>query len=377
MERDDDIEFDFFEEPEPAETPPPGRGVPRRRGTGPRRPVRPAAGFTPLLRLIGLIAFAILIVVLLVVWVQGCRDDAKKSSYRNYMEKVGTIADASAQNGKELTTVLTTTGLKATEIESRLRGLADQEQQNVTSAEDLGPPGTLREEHRDMIEALQFRVSGLNGMADTLRKRSGSKDVAGSAELLAAQAERLEASDVVWDDLFKDPSIAELQKQGITGVAVPDSTFVTTPDLATIRTLQPFLQRLKGASTGGTPTGLHGTNIESVKVLPNGQQLVPGQTNTVVATTDLGFQVAIKDSGDSQEVGIKVTLTIQKSPQPIVKNQTIDLINAGETKTVEFHDLGQVPFAQKVKVKVDVSPVAGEKNKTNNSASYDVIFSLG
>jgi CARDB len=377
MQRDDDIEFDFFEEPEPAETLPPGRRAPRRRGTGPRRPVRPAAGFTPLLRLVGLVAFAILIVVLLVIWVQGCRDNAKKSSYRSYMEKVGTIASASAQDGKELTTVLTTTGLKVAEIESRLRGLADQERQNVASAEDLSPPGPLRPEHRDLIEALQFRVSGLNGMADTLRKRSGSKDVAGSAELLAAQAERLEASDVVWDDLFKDPSIAELQKQVITGVAVPDSTFVTTPDLATIRTLQPFLQRLQGASTGGTPSGLHGTNIESVKALPNGQQLVPGQTNTVVATTDLGFQVAIKDSGDSQEVGIKVTLTIQKSPQPIVKNQTIDLINAGETKTVEFHNLGQVPFAQKVKVKVDVSPVAGEKNKTNNSASYDVIFSLG
>jgi hypothetical protein len=376
MERDDDIEFDFFEEPEPAEAPPSGR-TPRRGGSGPRRPVRPAAGFTPLLRLIGLIAAAILIVVLLVIWVQGCRSDAKKSSYENYMDKVGTIANASAQNGKELTVILTTTGLKAAELESKLRGLAQQEQQNVSSAEDLDPPGPLREEHHDMIKALQFRVSGLNGMADTIRKRATAKDVATSAQLLSDQAERLEASDVVWVDLFKDPSIAELQKQGITGVAVPGSVFVTTADLATVRTLQPFLQRLQGASTGGTPTGLHGTNIDSVKALPNGQQLIEGQTNTVVASTDLGFAVSITDSGDSQEVGIKVTLTIQKSPQPIVKNQTIDLINAGETKTVEFHDLGQVPFAQKVTVKVDVSPVPGEKNKTNNSASYDVIFSLG
>jgi hypothetical protein len=374
LERDDDIEFDFFDEPEPEGPPPPG---PRRRGPGPRRPVRPASGFTPLLRLVGLVAFAILIVVLLVLWVQGCRSDAKKNSYKNYLDKVGTIAAASAQDGKDLTVVLTTTGLKATEIESRLRGLADQEEQNVASAQDLSSPGRLRDEHRDLVEALQFRVSGLRGMADTLQKTATSKDVAASAALLAAQAERLVASDVVWDDLFKDPSITELQKQGITGVAVPDSNFVTTADLATVATLRPFLVRLQGASTGGTPSGLHGTNIEAVKALPNGQQLVEGQTNTVVATTDLGFGVTIKDSGDSQEVGIKVTLTIEKSPTPIVKNQTIALINAGESKTVEFHDLGQVPFAQKVKVKVNVSPVPGEKTKSNNAASYDVIFSLG
>src|SRR5439155_20478684 len=97
MERDNDIEFDFFEEPETTEAPPPVRRAPRR--GGPRRPVRPAAGFTPLLRLVGLIAFAILVVVLLVLWVQGCRSNAKKDSYRHYMDKLTTIAKASSADG--------------------------------------------------------------------------------------------------------------------------------------------------------------------------------------------------------------------------------------------------------------------------------------
>ena len=35
--------------------------------------------------------------------------------------------------------------------------------------------------------------------------------------------------------------------------------------------------------------------------------------NTVTATTDLGFAVTVEDTGDSQEVQIKVTLTIQQS----------------------------------------------------------------
>ena len=77
-------------------------------------------------------------------------------------------------------------------------------------------------------------------------------------------------------------------------------------------------------------------------------------TETVVeATSDLAFRVAIQNSGESQEVGIKVTLTIQKSPEPITQTKTIQLINAGETKTVEFEDLGQPPFGPTTPVKVD------------------------
>ena len=47
----------------------------------PRGPIRPRAGFTPLLRLLGLIAFAILIVVLLLLWVQSCQEDKKRDAY--------------------------------------------------------------------------------------------------------------------------------------------------------------------------------------------------------------------------------------------------------------------------------------------------------
>jgi hypothetical protein len=71
-----------------------------------------------------------------------------------------------------------------------------------------------------------------------------------------------------------------------------------------------------------------------------------------------------------------VTLTIQKPGQAIVKTQTIDLINPGQSKSVTFRDLGDVPFAQRTTALVDVAPVPGERNTDNNKASYPVIFSL-
>ena len=115
--------------------------------------------------------------------------------------------------------------------------------------------------------------------------------------------------------------------------------------------------------------------------LPDGKRLSASgaaSDNQITASTDLAFQVAVQDSGDSQETAVVVTLTIQKSPTPIVLRKTIDTILAGETKTVTFTNIDiNGLFGVPTTVKVDVEPVPGEKTVTNNTAEYKVIFSLG
>jgi hypothetical protein len=380
-EHDDDIiEFDFFDEPPTVEQQHAQRvRMPRRRreGNPPRPPIRPPQGFAPLLRLVGLIAFAILIVVLLVFWVQSCQGASKRNSYKSYLQNVGAIASASESVGRDFETALTTPGEKTADLETSLNGLAQREQQNVAKAQALKPPGPLRPENLAVIQALEFRISGLQGLLATFRAPQGAK-ATNAAELLSEQSQRFVASDVVWADLFKDPAVSELRKQGISGIAPPGSTFLTDPELATAGAWTPILQRLQGASTGGTTGGgPHGSALQFVKALPSGTALSPTTTNTVTATTDLGFSVGVQDSGNAQEVGIQVTLTIQKSPQPIVKTQTIQVIDPGQVKTLVFKNLGSVPFATKTTLKVDIAPVPNEANTKNNSGSYPVIFSLG
>ena len=380
-ERDTDLDFDFFDD-EPTQGESFEEDQPRQ---PPRRPSRrppsgrPPVGVTPLVRLAGLIAFAILIIVLLVFWISSCQGAGKKSAYKRYMEKIAVVAKDSEQIGRELNDALTTQGIKFSELNTKLSGLAQREQQDVAAARALSPPGPIRLQHQEAIESLEFRVSGLRGLADAFNQASRSpKNVTGNALLLAGQAERLVAGDVVWDDLFKDPAIEELRRQGVTGVAVPDSNFIPNPDYASSRFWQAILQRLQGAATtGGTSGGLHGTGLISTKALPGNQELSSSTENTVTATTDLRFAVTVEDTGDSQEVQVKVTLTIQQTPSPIVQTKTIDLINPGEQKTVIFSNLGQVQFATRTTVKVDVQPVPNEKNTSNNSAQYPVIFSLG
>jgi hypothetical protein len=139
--------------------------------------------------------------------------------------------------------------------------------------------------------------------------------------------------------------------------------------------MKPIWERLQGATGGGQPGGVHGSGIESVKVLPSGEELSPDTETTITVTQNLAFEVAVKDTGDSEEVQIKVDLTIQRTPTPIKKSETIDLINPSETKTVVFRDLGSPPF-EKTTVSVDVHPVPGEQRTENNTAEYPVIFTL-
>jgi hypothetical protein len=382
-ERDSDIDFDFFDEPETQETtqrrraPRDGRGPGGSRRGGGRPPIAMPGGLTPLLRLTLLVVFAIFLIVVLVLWVQSCQGASKRSEYASYMSKVDAIARGSAGVGAQLNDALTTPGVKEAEIETKLNGLAQQESQYADQAAKLTPPGPLRVEHQHLAEVLQLRAAGLSRLADGFRQTAKSKSASDAAQLLADQATLLVASDVNWNFYFRDPSLRELKRQGITGVSVPNSKFVQNADLATVASLKPVWQRIQGAATGTKPTGLHGTGLVAVKALPSGQALSTSTVTTVTASTELGFAVDVKDTGNGQEVRIPVTLTIQATPKPIVKKGIIPVINPGETKTVTFRITEQPPFGTQTRIKVDVQPVPAEKTITNNSAEYPVIFSLG
>lgn len=377
---DDILDFDFVDDAT-RETPPARGGPPRPPSGGddrrpPRRSrLRAPHGSAPLLRLVGLVAFAILLVVLLAVWVQGCAEDSKQETYTAYYGDLGAIGADSAKIGQNLATLLTTPGLEQAELETKLGGLVQQQQLDVDRAEGVDSPGPLTPAHEQAVEALQLRVGGLQGMLDVFKQTKDDDDQTAAGQQLAAQAQRLEASDIVWKDLFQDVADDVAATENVDGAA-PASLFVENVDLYTARSMSAIWQRIHGASTGGTPGGVHGSALAYTKATPQGTQLSTQTETTVIVSTDLGFEVGVTNSGDEQEVQIEVTLTIPKQPSPIVKKGTIDVLDPNETKTVVFKDFPDVPFGEGTTVQVSVKPVPGEKNTGNNSAEYPVVFSI-
>jgi hypothetical protein len=379
--RDEDIlDFDFFGEEEPPtweEPAPRGPGPPRGRGPrGPRPRFRTPGNATPLLRLVALIALAILIVVLLAVWIEGCAAERKSDRYRDYMSEVGAVGNASARLGQQLSTTLTTPGLNLEDLDAKLGGYVQTAENQVQREKNLDAPGPLVGPNQGAVEALQFRVNGLRGLQTAFQQTADDTDASVAGEQLAAQTQRLLASDVVWSDSFQARASTVLEDEGIQGLDTPASEFVTTDELTNPADLAAIWQRIQGASTGGTPSGLHGSGIAYVKALPSGQLLSTTTEATLRVTDQLAFEIGVEDTGDSQEVRIKVTLTIPKQPDPIVKTATIPIIDPGETKAVTMTVGALVPFGEQISVKVDVDPVAGETNTTNNSFEYPVIFTL-
>jgi uncharacterized protein YoxC len=364
-----DIEFDFFDESPTVESTS-RRGLPRRRL--PKRPPAPPGG-PQLYRLGMLIAGAIVLAVILILVVQSCRSNQKQSEYEGYVDDVSRITSESDALGGQLNTSLTTPGITLEDLRGDVEGLRGQQEQILRSAQDLQPPGPLLEQQESLVEAMQFRVNGLAGLATALAQVAQSSNAEQTGADLAAQAQRLVASDIVYADAFEAPTGRVLDEEGIVEVPVPRSEFVQNPEFASPDAWSLIVERLTQSPQAG---GLHGNGIQAVRALPGGEELSASEDNTVVASDSLAFEVVVENSGDSQETQVAVRLVIQQNPR-IRKEQEIDLINPGETETVTFRDIGNVTFSTRTTMIVTVEPVPGETNEGNNSAQYRVIFTLG
>jgi hypothetical protein len=380
-ERDTDIEFDFFEESETRE-PERRERFPRRR---PPREPRPPEGMTPLLRLVGLIVLAVAVVVAAVLLIDNLRGDGKESRYEDYMTDVALVAMQSQQIGRDLDGLVTTPGLEQQDLQAELNGLAERQEQGIAQARDLDPPGPLRSHQQQMIEALLLRESGLRGLVDAFARTADFQVARRAGEILVQQSYRLLASDVVWDDLFRAPAALELERQDVSGVAVPDSNFLEDPQFATRQRMALIWRRFSGAATAPSPGALRGNGIVSVSAVGEETvQLSTDELNPIVASPELRFRVVVENSGEAEELQVPVTLTIQRATNPIRKEFTIEAIRPGQQIPVVFTDIGLVPddFGEETTLQVTVEPIEDEEgdvveeNTANNTFEYPVIFSV-
>jgi hypothetical protein len=387
---DDDIQFDFFDEPETVEATQ-RRRLPRldrgdRGGGGdggerpPRTPRSTPTGLVPLARLVGLIAIAIAVIVGLVFWIGSCQGKSKQDTYASYAEQVLAIQKADKALGAEVTAALSDTSLKQSALETKLAEFASQEQQEYTQAQEIRPPGPLRSAHLNLLDSIELRAKGLAGLGDVLARAGATKNTSNTTNALTEQGQLLTASDVVWEQLYRAPATQELKEQGVTGVIIPPSQLIANPDFVSARAFGILMQRLSGASTGGAPTGKHGDGLVGVHVSPQGADLSPSTATTIRVSADLAFVVTVENSGDFPESNVPVFLKISLATggTPIKRTERIASIQPTQQTTVRFQnfDLPPSAFGDRATIRVTVGKVPGETNTSNNSASYTVFFTL-
>lgn len=213
------------------------------------------------MRLLAVVAGTVFLLVLIGTLTGG---EDRAAADRSYLEHLAGPATDSQAVGTELTALLRDRALTANHLEGRLRTLGQRQAHDTARLAEITPPPRLRSQHAQALQAFRFRDSGLAALLSGVVAATAARGSAG-AGVLAAAAERLLTSDVVWRDFFVARTEAQLRVDGAARSPVPRSVFLADPNLGTPEAMANVLALLRAgggaASAAVLRPGATGTSV--------------------------------------------------------------------------------------------------------------------
>ena len=328
---------------------------------------------------LGMLAAGIVVVVLvLLLLTRACSGSSATSKNQAYFNEVKTVLGKSDAAGAQLHDLLNSRQpVKLKQVRARLTTIRAQAQSAVTAATNLKPTKQVASLQPWLLQTLSYRVNGLDCMIGAMPQAYHAKPARAGGKLLVPCTQRMLASDIIYTDSYSQPAAATLHKDGI-DVQVPTSVFLDESDaeVLTPAGMAAVLQRWKPSAAHG----LHGLSLNTVVAKQGDGKLVTLQAGTVnaVKVHGMSFLITASNGGDFTEYNIPVTLTIGTGSNQVTKTATISQIQKGKTQTVTIggFESTTLQFDKPVPLKVRVTPVPGERTASNNSQTYQVIFSL-
>jgi hypothetical protein len=359
---------------------------PRRPAPSGRRPP-PIDPQTLMIRRAVAAGVAVVAVILLVVIVKGCVDSQAKDALKTYDRNVARIAKASDDEVKTpLFNLLShTAGKQPQDVNTQINQYKVAADNQIKQAEGINVPDEVVEAQRDFLLALELRrdaVSRIAGLIQTAMSRTGA--ARGAISKVAGQNQAFLASAVVFSQQSQPLIVSALDKKGIAvgGTGEPLPQMGSVPDLGWLR--PDFVGSALNASasssssssnTGPLKPGTHGHALISTAVGTTALQA--GSPARIPASPPPVFKVTIQNQGQNDETNVKVQVRVTGSGAPIVATKTIPKTTAGQQSSVNVELPKPPPRGTVVTVNVSVEPVRGEKTTTNNSQSYQVLFTGG
>jgi hypothetical protein len=357
------------------------------RAERPRRPTarRPSRGSdggdNPTIRARRLTALAIgvVVLILLVIGVKACLSSQKEQSFKDYVSNVKEIAGQSNTESKQFFGLLSNPGRRGpVDLQTTVSQYSNDASQLVDRAKKLDHPGELDGAQSSFVETLTFRRDGLTHIASVLPTALGDTGRAQANLEIAGYMQDFLTSDVIYSQRFLPKLQAAVKSEGVLGDVspLPQSRFLNdlgwlSPAVVTAR-----IGRLRGGGAGGpVAPGTHGTGLGTVTVKPSGTTLAQGAATQIKASPNLSFDAQVTNQGQNDEKDVTVRISITGAGKPVVVEKRIASITAGQTQIVNVPLAATPPTSRPVTIQVQTLPVPGEKNTTNNKASFPAIFS--
>ncbi len=337
---------------------------PRRRVGGPQRRRQQFL----VRRLIG-VGVGLAFLILIVIGIRGCLEARSDRALRNYDSDVATIMQQSEQSGKDFFNLLNSSGGTSSSLDAQQEVLRqrDTSQTLLDRADDIGAPGQMHDAQNAVIQTLTLRRDALSSIAQNVTQATARTQTTNAIKAISDAMGSLYASDVLWTQIGKAEIENVLDDEGVDGSPLPNGRFMpaNATDFLNQTTLVTKLNALTGqtATTGGT----HGLQLDSTSI--DDQTLTPDSTNTVPSDAQ-EIDIAVTNSGDSDETGISVSVTLGGSQL----TGQLQALSAGEQGTVKIPITSKPTAGTDTTLQVVVNPVAGEQLTDNNQSTYTVVF---
>lgn len=360
----------------------------QRRSSGPPNPPRPPRPPRPgsdqqqiLARRAVAIGVIVLVLLVFALLIKGCVETGRKNALQDYGQAVSELGTESSSNVSQGLQVLNQPNERnALSQRNALDKLATDSGTLGDKARKLSTPGGLEGATQNLVVALDLRTEALQRIADRISTARGTSraQAEDATQAIAGQMQSLLASDVLWQ-LRVTPYITDKAKDlDVRDDGVENSVVLT--DLSWLNA-STVANRIDGQSetpdttattcTDGSP---HGHGIQTVTA--NGKQLSTSAVTTVSNGSGLSFVVTIANQGDNDESNVSVTVSgTSKATGKQVFSETKKVAQTKKGTSTQVQIPVTTAVSSAVTVKAEVKAVACEVNKTNNTQSFQVIFS--
>jgi len=353
----------------------------RPRGAAARRQPRdPGRGGDQIrARRLSALGIGIVVLILLFIGVKACLSSQKEQAFKDYVSNVKEITQQSNNESKQFFGLLTNPGRRGpVDLQTTVSQYSNDASQLLDRAKKLDHPDELGSSQRNLVDTLGFRRDGLTHVAAVLPTALGDTGRAQANLEIAGYMQDFLASDVIYSQRFLPNLQSAVKKEGVLGDVspLPQSRFLNDLGWLSPSVVSARIGRIRGGGTGGpVAPGSHGSGLGTVTVKPSGTALTAGSAVQLKASPNLSFDVQVMNQGQNDEKDVTVRVSITGAGKPVLVEKRIPSITAGQTQIVNVPLAATPPTGRPVTVQVQIEPVPGEKNTTNNKNSFPVIFS--
>ena len=341
------------------------------RGSGPQRPGSERQRQLMTRRLIAL-GVGVLTIILLLLAVRGCLNAREQRGYENYASDLESIVVNSNQLSSEFFNRIEEppNDIDEQQLEAQIATDSGTAEALLQRLEDIDTPDELNDAQTELVEAFRLRSDGLGTISDNISTAlAASSDRSTAVDNIVVAMKGFLASDVLYARAREQ--ILEVLAEEDINTEVPESVFLPEPIDRWLDNIQ-VINALNVFATG-TGAGIHGLALLSTDI--DKTPLTAGAENTISIGNDPpDIKVTVENQGDSAEDSITVSYRLTGGAVPLEGEESIENLDSGGNTEVTL-GLADLPEPNTpMTLVVDVLPVPGEADSSNNTASYTVIF---